>query len=269
MIPVFFKIGSFEVRSYGVMLILAVAAGVWWGSKRLTAAGFPGQKLLDGTPWLLIPGALGARIMFIAQEWGYYREHPHELWSLKFDGLTSFGGFLFGALGLIYYCRRIKLPVMRALDALAAPLLMANAVGRVGCLLNGCCFGVATQSWIGIRFATEPRYHHHPAQSYESAINLGLMALLLLWERRGTLRPGQASGISLVLLGLGRFIYEFWRAGTREEVAQGIASSTKIPGWPITEAHLAAVMIMFIGCTLAIVCGRARTTENSVKNSPK
>lgn len=257
MCPILFHIGPLAIRAYNVALFFAFLAGVIWARKRATRFGVQPNFILDSAFPMIIAGVLGARIVFIAQEWDYFSQHPKELYALQFNGLTSFGGFVFGAAALLLWARLAKQPIRPVMDCYAAPLLLGNAIGRVGCFFNGCCLGVATTSPVGLAFPGYPG-HHHPAQLYETALDLIFVAVVLAYERSPR-RRGQAAGLAIALLGLGRFVYEFWRAGSVAEVQAGLASSTKIPGLPFTEAHLVAFGIMMVGLALLGMGRKAET----------
>src|SRR5687767_4779067 len=141
MYPALFKIGGFKVHSFGVMLIIAFFSGLWLALKRAGRYGFQRSEVFDFAFWTLLWGVLGARIVFILQEWSVYRDKPSDLLTLQFQGLTSFGGILFGLGYLAYYCTRRKKSLLDILDLLCLPMLLGHAIGRIGCLLNGCCFG--------------------------------------------------------------------------------------------------------------------------------
>lgn len=253
--PILFKIGSFEVRSYGVLLVIGVLIATWMATKRAARYDIDPKRLWDVVVWIVIVGVLMARVTYIAQEWGYYSQHREELLSIKFDGLTSFGGVIGGLLVALVWCKRTKTPPLALLDTLAVPFLIGNAIGRVGCLLNGCCFGhpttlpwaVSVEGTVGL---------HHPAQIYESFFGIASALILIGIERRWRLHRGQSIALMFVLFGLSRFAYEFWRAGTAEQVREGFASSTYLGSLPITQAQVAALAIAAFGVVGAIVFGR-------------
>lgn len=252
MYPILFRIFGFPVHSYGVMLLIAFFAAVWFGRKRAPKFGFTPSQIYDAAFWALILGVLGARIFFIVQEWPHYAKHPEELWSLQFAGLTSFGGLVFGALGLLIWAKLAKKSAVRMLDLVAAPFLLAHAIGRVGCLLNGCCYGgscPADLPW-GIHVDHLPGLFH-PAQMYDSLMNLAALGLLLYIERRGV-PYGRSFSLVLILHGTARFIYEFWRAGTDEQVKNGLATSTYMDHLGITDAQVAALVVILFGVAFLI-----------------
>jgi len=242
--PVLFQIGDFKVHSYGVLLVVGLLIAIAFGRKRAARYGFTGSDLSDVAVWALIPGVLGARLFFVAQEWGYYKDHVGEIFA-KFEGLTSFGGLIFGFLGVVLWSRATKKPLVPMLDLAGPCFLIAHAVGRVGCLLNGCCYGGSCSLPWGVTVHDlDGRYH--PAQIYDSLMNLGALWLVLLLEKRG-LKPGQCLGLSIALHGVARFIYEFWRAGT---------TSTYMGALPITDAQAMALAITAAGLVAYYLGGR-------------
>lgn len=246
MLPVLFKVGDFEVRSYGVMLVIGILLAVWWGYRRAPRFGIASERVVDAMFWGVVPGVLGARLGYIVQEWEHYSKNWREIFSWRFEGLTSFGGVIMAVAGLAYFARRAKISGLALLDAVSAPLLVAHAVGRVGCLLNGCCYGHPTTAWYGVHVAPDVAKLFEPAQIFESFLVLFGVGLLLLFERRRR-ALGSSFALTIVLWGGARFVYEFFRAGNNEEVRTGLASSTYWGSLPITHAQVAALVLVAIG----------------------
>ena len=242
--PILFQKGSFVIHSFGVLMIAAFFASLWLARKRAVRFGFTADRISDISFYALLFGILGARVVFILQELPHYLANPHELFSWQFQGLTSFGGILFGLIFVWIWSARTKSPFISMMDLMIAPLLLGQAIGRVGCLLNGCCYGGVCPSGLPWAIHVEGVSSlHHPAQIYESLMDLAGLAILLTLEKRG-LAKGQSFSIGLILYGMARFIYEFWRAGN---------SSTYIPGLPITDAQAVAGAMALIGVALFIV----------------
>ena len=265
--PVLFKIGSFEVHSFGLVMVVAFLAAIWLLQRRADRYGISKDQVSDLTFYTLISGVLGARIVFIAQEWGYYSTHTKELLSLQFQGLTSFGGLIFGAIAVMVWGKLHRVSIGHLLDFAAPAFILAHAIGRFGCLMNGCCFGGACPAELPWGIHVEhSSVLHHPAQVYDSLMNFAVLSGLLFMERR-QLRVGQLLGATLALHGLTRFIYEFWRAGTVAQVTAGEASSTYWGNLPITEAQGMAAVLMVVGIVIyALVPNRA---PNAVQPSPQ
>lgn len=248
--PILFEAGRIKLYSFGLMLVIGLLAAMILGRKRAEHYGITKDQLVDASFWALILGIIGARLVFIIQDWKYFQANPDKLFSWQFEGITSFGGIIFGFLGLLLWSKIRKVPFIQILDVLGPCFMLAHAIGRIGCLLNGCCYGTHCELPWGIRVRTHPDADFlpglfHPAQIYDSLFNIVGLILLLRIEK--SLKSGQVFGVFLILHGLARFIYEFWRAGSVEEVRQGLASSTRIPGLPITEAHVMAAVLIVIG----------------------
>jgi len=242
--PILFQIGSFKLHTFGLLMIVAFFAALWLARKRAPRFGLKPEKITDVSFFALLFGILGARIVFILQALPYYLAHMDELWSIQFQGLTSFGGFLFGLAYLAGWSYKNKISLINVLDLMIAPMLLGQAIGRVGCLMNGCCYGGACPPGMlwGIHVDGLVGLYH-PAQIYESLMDVGGLLILFAIEKRG-LSKGQSFSAGLVLYGLARFIYEFWRAGF---------SSSYLPGLRITDAQAAAGSMMLIGVALFIV----------------
>lgn len=237
--PTLFEIGSFKIPSFGLMVMLGFLAGLWIATKRARRFGIEPSVVTDISFWVLIAGILGARLGYIVQEIPYYSRHPEELFQWQFAGLTSFGGVIGAVIAVWIVCRRKGISTLTFLDVAAPGFLIGHVFGRIGCLLNGCCYGGRCELPWGISVADRPGLYH-PAQVYDALMNLVALAALLLLERV-PLRAGQAIGFTLFGHGLARFIYEFWRAGT---------TSTTMAGLPITEAQVAALATAVIGIVL-------------------
>ena len=264
--PILFKIGNFPIHSYGVMIIVAFIVALWIARKRAQKVGLDPNKLADVSFWALICGIFGARIAFILQDLPYYLKNTKELFSWQFAGLTSFGGIIAAIGFLIVWARRAGISVRLVLDVIGPAGLVMHAIGRVGCLLNGCCYGGVCPTnvpWaIHVDKIAAPM---HPAQIYDALMNLAAIPIILWVEKKGQAR-GQIFALTLVFHGLARFIYEFWRAGTKAQVDAGLASSTYWEGFPIpiTQAQVVAVAITVTGLALYIYWRRPAPAQQEL-----
>jgi phosphatidylglycerol---prolipoprotein diacylglyceryl transferase len=273
MYPILFEIpkvagfGPFKVHSFGVMMVLAFAAALWVARKRAPKFGVDQNKITDAGFWGLVFGVLGARVVFILQDLPYYSKHLNEVFTLQFQGLTSFGGLIFAVVALGVWARREGIPVQRMFDICAPAYSIGYILGRVGCLLNGCCYGgICPPDFILATTFGRPE-PHHPAQIYDAAMNLLALGGLFLLERRN-LRIGQAAAYYLAAHGLARFVYEFWRAGSPMEVEAGLASSTRIGNTPFTEAQIMALVLVVFGIVWYLVARKNRPEFERIEPSP-
>ena len=240
--PTFFQYGSFKLASFGVMMVFALLAGLLIARKRAPSHGVTPDQVADVSFWLILAGIFGARLFFVLQEWKYYAAHTNELFTLQFQGLTSFGGFIVGSAVAAFVCKRKKISPLTFLDIIAPAFLIGHVIGRFGCLLNGCCHGAPAKLAFPFPvYSFENKQYNVPAQMYDSAMNLGAF-FLLIWLEKKNPRQGYAFGMMMVLHGFARFIYEFFRAG---------ASSTTIGKSPFTEGHVMALLIMVVGTYFA------------------
>jgi phosphatidylglycerol:prolipoprotein diacylglycerol transferase len=265
MYPILFKSGDFELRTFGLLMVVGFLVAILWVGRRASQRGIPKDQVIDISFWTLLAGILGARIGYILQEWPYYRTRLGEVFSIKFEGLTSFGGFILGGLVVLLWSRKNRMPTVQILDLIALPALAAHAIGRIGCFFNGCCYGVPCPPPLGVHF------HgligtHHPAQLYDMAMTVvGVLALSRL-ERRPSWLPGYSIAGFFIVYGVSRFIYEFWRAGSPAEVQAGIASSTYWGSLPITEAQAMAGGFVLLGLAIAMASARRRAIGVPAEN---
>jgi len=254
MLPILFKIGTFEVRSFGVALMLAFVVAMFVARARAPRFGIQPDKIVDLSFWTIIAGILGARICYMLLNASYFAKHTNEIYSFRFEGLTSFGGLIGGAVAATFWIRKHDYPAKAVLDMLAVPMLLGHAIGRVGCLLNGCCYGKACSlPWaVHMQGNLTPV---HPAQFYDTLVTLLGAGILVLWERR-SFKLGQSFSAMLFIYGLSRFIFEFWRDPSTAKPLIG----------PMTEAQTTASVMILGGLIMFWLCSRERKQETSVKS---
>lgn len=246
MYPVLFKIGTFEARTFGLLMVLAVVAGVWLALKRAPRFGIRKEDILDMAVWAVIAGIIGARLAYILMNWKTeFAGRPEKLLTLRFEGLTSFGALILGGLAVVLFARRKQIPVANLLDTVATPALIGWAIGRIGCLLNGCCYGRVCEA--GLFCANFGAFGwHQPAQLVETAIMLLGLPVVGFFEQKNPRPNGRSFALALVVFNVSRFIYEFFRGGTAEEYRLGIASGRYLSWAPITEAQLTSLILLVV-----------------------
>ena len=196
------------------MLALAVLVCTYLLSRDAKRCGMSKDTAYDLVFWCMLWGIIGARIFYIFIVWSYYSNNLLEMFMLQKGGLSWQGGFLGGALAGVWFVRRKKLSLKPLLDLVAPYIALGQSIGRIGCFLNGCCYGKPV-SW-GIYFPTHGE-RLHPTQLYETA-GLFIIFLILKLQRpvpfkgTGLQRSGSIFVLYLVLAGLERFVVEFFRA---------------------------------------------------------
>lgn len=222
--PILFEIGGWPVYSYGVLLAIAYLAGLQLAVVRARRAGIDAAKIMDLGIYLIIAALVGAKLMLVAVDFEYFRSNPGELLSLVRAGGVFYGGLIFSFATGLYLVRRYRLPVWASADMYAPGIALGHVVGRMGCLLAGCCYGrPTTMSW-GLTF-TDPvaaanvgtplGVPLHPTQIYDAGAELLILIILLVFERRGRPFHGRTFWLYILLYAISRFIVEIYRGDPR------------------------------------------------------
>ena len=243
MYPVLFELpgwlpvlGGAPITSFGVFMLFAFLTAGYATRAELARMGYDPEKAWDFVFMAVVGGILGAKIYYILLNYPRLLTDPWGL-ILSRGGLVWYGGFLLAAALVIWEVRRSKLPLGRMADAVAPPLAIAYAVGRMGCFLVGDDWGRPTDSWVGIAFprgtpattvtnieqqfgivvdpALIEKYGQvvpvHPTQLYEIAMST--LIFFFLWRIRDHRHtPGWLFMLWLALAGVERFVVEIFRA---------------------------------------------------------
>ena len=225
MFPVLFHVGKFPVHTYGVVLMLAFLVGLgraYLVAKRRADPTVKPDDVLDLGIWIIVFGVIGARLLFVLLGWSQYRaaaDFPVNIFKIWQGGLSFHGGLLGGILVSLVFCHVKRMPVLKIADIAGPCVMVAYAIGRMGCLLNGCCYGAPTTLPWGIRFYDDNHWTppSHPTQLYSTLLSLFFFAILVMIERRRAYL-GQVACWYLLFAATERFVMEIWRAGTTSDV---------------------------------------------------
>jgi phosphatidylglycerol:prolipoprotein diacylglycerol transferase len=218
MLPRLLQIGPFTLYSFGLMVILGFLAGVFLARRLAEERGQSGEAFLDGAVIMLFASILGARLLYVALNWREFSAHLGDVAAIWRGGMSFHGGVIAGLLTGAWYMRRRRLAALAMGDAAAPGLALGYAIGRIGCLLNGCCYGTPTTLPWGMHFPDgDPGLRYHPTQLYASVINFGLMFLLIHAYRRPH-RTGQVLALYAGLYSVYRFFIEALRKGVTADV---------------------------------------------------
>ena len=215
--PVVFTIGSIEVRWYGIFIALAILTVVLWTVWQVKKGARVSYDTVFTAALVGIPsGIVLARLLHVIDRWEYYGLHPGEI--IGGGGLTAYGGVLGATIGVWVYSRFSKVNFGYLADVIAPGIILSQAVGRVGCLLNGCCYGQETLLPWGIVYTHPDSFcpvgvEVHPAQVYEIFWNLLVFGILL--RLKGHLKPdGSLYMVYISLYSVYRLGTDFLRDGT-------------------------------------------------------
>ncbi len=209
--PIAFTIGSISIRWYGIFIVLAILAIVlWllWQKKRGANLSFDTifTAALVGIP----SGVILSRVLHVIDRWDYYIQNPGQM--IGAGGLTAYGAVLGAALGIWLYSKFSEFEFGYFADTIAPAVILGQAVvGRVGCTINGCCYGIETSLPWGVVYTHPASFAPlgvatHPTTVYE--IIYGLILIAVLSKLRGRFKPD--GSLFLIYLSL----YSLWRLGT-------------------------------------------------------
>ncbi len=224
--PVFAYLGPLTVRWYGLLLALALAVGIAVAVREGRRRRVPEDDVYSLAIWAVLAGVAAARLFPVLEDWETYRHNLRAAIAFQQGGLAMFGALAGGILAGLVYCRLRGLPVGRLADTAAPALVLAQAVGRIGCLINGDTWGSPTSLPWGIAY-TNPGamipsqllgIPTHPIPAYEILWGLALFALL--WHLRSRpLREGTLFLVYIVLHGTGRLFLTLLRQHEMASIA--------------------------------------------------
>lgn len=213
MIPVLVSWGPFHLYSYGLSVAVGVLLSVFLMQRYAARTGFPtAAEVQDLVFASLIWGFAGARLFYVGQNFSYYAAHPLKIFAVWEGGLIFYGGALTGVFGFWVTLRKNKMPFWKSLDFIIPYLPLAHVFGRIGCFLNGCCYGKICDLPWAVRFP-QVAEKVHPTQLYEALFDLGLF-IFLVAKRKRVLFDGQIALLYFLLYGFGRYVVEFLREPT-------------------------------------------------------
>ncbi len=162
LLPAISEAKGLPIRGYGVMMFLAVVAGTALAVRRGRRVGVDPESIFSLAFWLLVPGIVGGRTFYVIHFWRddfwpvYLQDGLaallREVVSVNKGGLVVYGAFFGGMAGLLAFSRKHRLPLLAWCDLIAPSMILGVAIGRIGCLLNGCCYGAVCDARWGITF---------------------------------------------------------------------------------------------------------------------
>jgi phosphatidylglycerol:prolipoprotein diacylglycerol transferase len=201
---------------FGVRAARPPTNGVGGGARPLGP-----DQFVDFACRVLLAGVVGARLFYVALHWSWFQSQPWEIIALWHGGLVWYGGFLGGLAAAWWYAHRRRLTFLSVAEQAIPSVALAHGIGRIGCFLNGCCYGRPAEGCCGVWLPGHPE-PVAPVQLYEA---IGLVALFLALRSVQEHRAGQRSGrvLGAYLCGYGglRFLLEFWR-GDQQAIWLGL-----------------------------------------------
>lgn len=210
--PILIQIGSFNVYSYGAMVALGFAVATRCIYMRAPKFGLERENAIDIAAIILLFGILGSRILYVFLNINYYLRNPLEILNLSKGGLVWYGGFILAMLALLVYTKRKSINFWTVTDLISPYVALAQAFGRLGCFLNGCCYGLSAPAWcpFTVTFPYES-VGRLPAQIFSALALFAIFIILRLRQESKHFAGEIFLGYGL-LYSIKRFFMEFIRA---------------------------------------------------------
>jgi phosphatidylglycerol---prolipoprotein diacylglyceryl transferase len=232
--PVLFEFGQFTLYWYGVLLAAAYLLGLQFALWRARRRGLDPQRVMDLGILVIVTALIGAKLLLLVVDFRQFTASPSAMFGLLRSGGVFYGGLIAAVPASLLYLRWKRMPLWTTTDVFAPGITLGHVVGRLGCLMAGCCFGRQTSVPWAIIFTDPAAFANvgtplgiplHPTQLYDAGAELLILAVLLLWERRSTGFPGRTFWSYMLLYGVTRFIIEFYRGDSRGMVFDALSTS--------------------------------------------
>lgn len=241
MYPKILDLGPLTIHTYGLLLALAFIAGIWLASRNAAKAKLNPDSIWNLGLIIIFSALVGAKLLLFVSDYAYYSQNPREIFSLatlRSSGVY-YGGLLLALGASAWYLHKSKLPSWRVADITAPGIALGQAIGRIGCLSAGCCYGKPTTMPWGITFTNPYSAENvgvplniplHPTQIYES-VGAFLLFIYLMWRLGRNHFTGQVILEYLGLYAALRFVIEFFRGDDdRGFVLHGLLSTSQFIG---------------------------------------
>ena len=213
--PVILQLGPFSISWHSIFILVGIMVAVWLSGRLVRRAGLPEARFYSLIMWAIPAGVVGARLVHVIDYWDSYAADPAAIFAFWKGGLAIWGAILGGTVAAIVFARIKKFPAAAYIDQIAPGLILAQAIGRIGDIINGEHISKTTSLPWGVVYThpDSPGYGLapvHPAVAYELLMDLFILGLL--WKLRGRFQPdGTLFAVYLVLYSVGRFFLSFLR----------------------------------------------------------
>ncbi|MCC7106307.1 MAG: prolipoprotein diacylglyceryl transferase [Chloroflexi bacterium] len=247
--PIIAQLGPIELGWHGLFTALAVMAGLWVGLRCAGQLGLDTETIASAMGWVLLGAVVGARLFHVLDHLEDYARRPQDIIAVWQGGIAVYGGFIGGILAGVVAARRYRVPIWPALDAAAPGMLVGQAIGRIGCFINGDAWGAPTScTWCGAVVYWHPRdlipanligVPTYPYPLYE--IGADLLLLGLLWLLRSRLR---GDGTTFLAAAIGYAVIRFALTAFRQEAVIALG---------LQEAQVIALVTGLIAAAILLV----------------
>jgi phosphatidylglycerol:prolipoprotein diacylglycerol transferase len=203
-------LGPLDIYTYGAMMAVAFVVALVWMLKYSKPEELTADDVMNFSIYLICFGVVGARLLHVLINLDYFSAHPLTILNLRSGGLAWYGAVFGGIIAAIIFARGKKISFWKIADMSSAPVTIGLAIGRMGCFLNGCCYGKPTDVSWGVNFPTMPGGPRHPTQLYESFMDILVFFILNRIDKKKTFN-GETFCYFISFCGIVRFVNEFFR----------------------------------------------------------
>ena len=207
MYPEICHLGPFTILSYGLMLVLAFFVSAFLCAQQAKKEKMDPDTIFNLLFVVFISGIIGCRVFYVLNNFSFYFDNPREIIMLQHGGMAWFGGLIFGSISAFLFMKRANLNFLKVADLLVPFVALGQSIGRIGCLLNGCCFG--RESQLGLYFPVFDKVLI-PTQMYSSLLLLVIFCILR-WMQENEHSTGMILYSYLFFYSLKRLGIEFLR----------------------------------------------------------
>lgn len=233
--PVLIKIGALNIYSYGFMLAIAFLAGTLIARSEARRKGIDPDTIFDLVLVIAFAGIIGARLFYVIGHLREFAKQPFMALAVWQPGLVFYGGLLGGTIAVLIFVRVKKLFLWDIADTIVPGLALGYAIARIGCFLNGCCYGAPSNLPWAVNFFDVPR---HPTQIYSFIYSLLIFGIVWFYRKR-IKTPGILFWLYLGLYAISRFVVEFFRVS--KSVVFGLSAAQIIS---VLVFVMAAIVIL-------------------------
>ncbi len=243
--PILFSLGPLSVSWHSLLIVVGIVVGVWLPVRLVAKAGLSTDTLYEMALWGVPGGIIGARLVHVIDYWDFYWANPASIFAVWQGGLAIWGGILGGTITLVIFARIRGFALARYADLAGLGLILAQAIGRIGDIINGEHFSTTTSLPWGVVYThpDSPAYGRpptHPAVAYELLMDLLIFGVL--WKLRGRVRPdGALFLLYLIFYSVGRFFLSFLRLDSNT-----VFLSLNQPQWICLLVLLVAVPLLIV-----------------------
>lgn len=239
--PVLFTLFGIEFRWYSMAIMLAIVVGVWFIAREFRRKGIDDTEYGSVALIAIVGGILGARLFHVIDDAGRYLDNPATILDFQSGGLAIYGAVVGGFVGVVIGCRIYRLPLLRVIDAVAPGLVLAQGIGRLGCIVNGDAWGAQTDSPFAFVYTNPDSFipnrllnvPTHPYPAYDMVMNFAIFGLLM-WLRKKPLPDGALFATFVAVYAFVRFFISW----VREE---------RVWFWGLQEAQVISLVGVALG----------------------